>query len=258
MRWAGNKSDWYADIKKYISQKRYWIEPFFGGGNVGLKVMQDFDFYMYLVNDIKKIIYKTFKLLSDFDLAKQLIRKIENLVMTEEYYKDLNKKIQQENYKDLLDEVYTFWVVKYFNLFCEMTEKLVMNRFTKYPLIEQIKEARDILRNSSVIIYNKNYKDFLKNCNDSDIKKSCYIFCDPPYNGANPTDYKGKFDMIELFESLEPFMNNPILITYNDYQDDWKKYGFYLITNLKVSKHTLKSKREVLIGNKYIKKDTLF
>ena len=261
MRWDGSKKGYYKYIKPYIIQKRYWIEPFFGGGNVGFNVMWDFNFSIYILNDINDILYKTYLLLQDKEKTERLLQLIDDTIIFESWYHDILNKYKNKDFKDDIEEVFYFWIIKYYNITSSISRTLNFKRHDKQTLYQDIKDTFKLIKDNQVNITNQDYRQFLKNINSRDILQSCYIYLDPPYNKTKSNGYKGQFNFEEMFELIQPFMDNPILISYNDYKQEWEKYGIYVIERDFQVNNWRKSNTEYLLGNKIVldrKQKTLF
>jgi DNA adenine methylase len=164
--WSGSKDKNYKEIKKYISNFDYYIEPFLGSGATFFNILEE-----------KGIINATLA-----DTNKQLINCFRCIKENPEYFNNLPKIKDKQTFLDYqikLGDSSDSDAMKFLylnrNRFFGMGGWMNADRYARNIVLERIKHFSPLMKNT--ILSN--------NCFDIKINKNSFIFCDPPYPETN-------------------------------------------------------------------------
>lgn len=270
LRYPGGKSRAIKILMPFFPQDfDELVEPFFGGGSVGLYLAQNLGLKQIFANDLNTDLYCFWQTLKTQN--KALIDEIKRTRQTHTNGRELYEKLLARRGENLSDfqRAVDFFVLNRITFSGVVdcggySQKAYESRFTPSS-IERLKNMDSILRNFT--FSNQSYERLLQNNG-----KRVFIFLDPPYFSASKSKLYGKkgdlhtnFDHERLCEHLKNTKHH-FLLTYDDsefirelYKDFYKlKYTLqYGMNNFKQTKAN--KGQELLISNyEFIKENKLF
>ena len=225
------------------------VSPFFGGGSFEFNIQNTYN-YNIVANDKFKPLYNFWNMckIQNNALYDKLITDLNTI--TKDKFCELRCKIMDE--EDCLNQAYMYFVINRCSssgatLSGGFSLEASKKRFTKSS-VEKIKA----LNLSSFTIANKDFKDFIKECN---LEKSI-MFLDPPYYleeksklYGNKGDMHEDFDHKKLYECVANRKN--WIMTYNNcafIRDLYKDYEIIEASWSYGMNKTKKSSEIVIIG----------
>lgn len=189
-------------VTKYLTENRYYVEPFCGGCNLIDKI----DHPLRMANDVNKYLIALF----EYVLAGKTLP---NFIEREEYYK---VKANKDDYED--------WYVGFVGFLCSMRGKF----FDSYAGIIRLKDgkirnyiderSRNLI-NQIPLLHNVIFTDV--SYLDLEIPDNSVIYCDPPY--FNTKRYRDTIDYNEFWEWCRmKSCNNDVIISEYNAPNDFK------------------------------------
>jgi len=183
-------------VPHFPKEGRLYFEPFAGAGSIFFLAYTTNDFQRYYLNDLNGFLQSV--LLCD-------INKLPDCVTKEEYY-NYYKKLASEC--DLMDNgYYEAMAIEYRVSFSNQgytssygrgnrsAQKDGCNRgYSGETFSKQLFEAKQILQDSIVKLYRKDYRSF----DYSKLTKDDFVYFDPPYNNT-----KASYPNIDHYEFVE-------------------------------------------------------
>ncbi|WP_338985592.1 DNA adenine methylase [Spiroplasma endosymbiont of Diplazon laetatorius] len=264
LTWPGGKAKQWNLIKRYFpknTKEMIYVEPFFGGGSVGLNSLRENLFNYYFFNDIDSSLIQFWRW---FSLHKILFEKEDFYPYASlNYLSDWSDKNLGTHKLYLMNNNLTFngqqwgtWTQQ------RLEQNWNQNKFIR------ILECQKLLQN------NKNKISFLSNsystCINFFINKYCFYYLDPPYfsNKGKPYRYRFKtkdwnefqiwLEKITKSESLfclsidDSLETREMFKDYFIYEQEWK----YTSSNTKGNKKC-KIGKELIITNYEVKNNDL-
>ena len=248
LRYPGGKSKLVPRIAPYTENFNCFIEPFAGGASISLNLLMSDMVEKIILNDSDQGIYSFWKaILTETDA---FIDKMYNTKITPAEWKRQKNIYLSESHYSLQLGFATFFL----NRVCrsgiltagiiggnEQSGNYKMDcRFNKPVLEKQIKNIA--LHKNQIEIYGLDIHDFLKHIPD----KNGLIYLDPPYYNKGHELYRQFFhpeDHEQLRISLENYIKNPWLITYDNAPQIKEIYYNYTIKEIELS-YSIQSKRK--------------
>lgn len=263
IRFPGGKSNALKYLNNYFPKNfEEYREPFFGGGSVGLYLMQTCKDVVYKINDAFYPVYCFWKILYEQpdNMIKFLLKK-KSLYTNHDDARKLHKWCRSN--MDKADEFQTacLWYILNKTSYSGMamigsyaplawdqnfTERCIINLIETHKLMKSVKDIK---------ITKEDYSKFLNNDG-----KKVFIFLDPPYKIPHSL-YGKQGDMHRRFDHLKfatdvKNCSHTWMITYNQ-DDDIKKWfdGYYqqeweLTYTMKAAERLDKDKADIKAGEK--------
>lgn len=262
LRYPGGKSRAIKLLKDYFFKYfREYREPFFGGGSVGLYLLQSTNYKnaMFYANDLNYDLYCFWQILKTRSV--ELIQEIQNVKNSFKCGRNLYEiLIKRRDSIDDFQRAIDFFILNRITFSGVVdsggySQKAFQSRFTQSS-IERLKEAAQVIQGFQ--FSNSDYADLiLKN------GKDVFIFLDPPYFSATKSKLYGKkgslhtsFDHKRLCETLKS-TSHTFLLTYDDSEFIRELYKDFYIQELQIQygMNNYKQKyapkgNEILISNR--------
>ena len=248
LRYPGGKNKMTPLIEPYVKNHNCFIEAFAGGAGVSLNLLLSNTVNEIILNDFDQGIYSFWN--SIINNTDAFIDKMYSTPITiDEWKKQKNIYLTETKYS--LDLGFATF---YLNRVCRsgiLTAGIIGGneqkgsykmdcRFNKQTLETQIKTIAT--HKNQIRIYNQDINEFLKNIPD----KTAFIFLDPPYYKKGHELYRKFFrpdDHKKLKSSLEQYITNPWLITYDNADPIKNIYQQYTIKEFELN-YSVNSKRK--------------
>lgn len=274
VRMPGGKSNALKYLDPYfIKDFAFYREPFFGGGSLGLYLMQFNKTADYWINDLFYPVYGFWKTLYDYpnemidcisynkqqyiiDKLPQIKKGIpsRNAENGKELHKFCRRKIESSIYDK--DEFHTacYWYILNKTSFSGMamignyaplawdqnfTDNCIKNLINISNLMHSVKSLK---------ITNLDYSELLNDTNDN-----TFIVCDPPYDikhnlYGNDGDMHREFNHKKFADDIKNCKSPKWMITYNDNEiiNEWFKDYRCIPWNLQ---YTMKAAKRTTHGN---------
>ena len=190
IKWVGGKTQLLEEINKRIdTSKKFYYEPFVGGGSSFLNALENYNFQEYHINDINGNLINVYQRLKDsfpflyLELSK-INSEFERLSSEKEkalyYYERRSEYNIGINNRDPRNAALFIFLNKTcFNGLYRTNLKGEFNvAFGKYENfsfdIFNLKEIHNAMNEKKVFIHNKQFYDL-------DIKEDSFVYMDPPY-----------------------------------------------------------------------------
>lgn len=258
LRWPGGKSKMVNILDQFMPKKiNKYMETFVGGGSVLLHIIQKYDPYKIIANDIDKNLITYYKDVKDNpqSIIKECMK--------------IKSKYNSDDFKKIFDTMngtnaYSFFIKNKCS-FSGLNNNYSRLAYEKNFTINSINKINDI---SNII---KNVEFINRDFEDIDLDLSDYfIYLDPPYYSNKEKGLYGKkgklhknFNHELLFEWINYYSkDNKIMISYDDNEyirnlyKDYNIYDFdfvYSMTNTGGNK--CKIGKEIVITNYKIEKE---
>lgn len=236
LRYPSGKSRAIKLLRDYFFKHfKEYREPFFGGGSVGLYLLQNTSYKdaMYYANDLNYDLYCFWQTLKT--RSAELIQEIQNIKNSYECGRNLYETlIKRRDSIDDFQRAIDFFILNRITFSGVVdsggySQKAFQSRFTQSS-IERLKEAARVIQGFQ--FSNSDYADLiLKN------GKDVFIFLDPPYFSATKSKLYGKkgnlhtsFDHKRLCETLKS-TSHAFLLTYDDSEFIRELYQDFFISS---------------------------
>lgn len=243
VRYPGGKSNALKFLKDYFPHDfKEYREPFFGGGSVGLYLMQLHKHTTYHINDLFYPVYCFWKTLyNEPERMINFIMETKNTYRHQSHVPEIiekgipsksaeNGRVLHKNCRDLMDElieqkdefvVGCYWYILNKTSYSGMAmigsyAPLAWDQNFTDNCIKNLRDTAELMHSVyHVEITNKDYSELLSNDGDD-----VFIFLDPPYKIVHNL-YGNKGDMHEgfdhkLFADKVKACNHRWMITYNE------------------------------------------
>ena len=236
-----------ADYKKL-----HYIEPYFGAGTL---FFQKLPSQLETINDIDPAIVTFYKVLKN--QPKELIKRIDEILITEKVYKDYQKILNSKDIKSEIEKAISVFIVYNLSFGGNYKYKYVLEIKGNSKKKEGILNKLRLLSLLSRRLYKTQIldKSALKLIKNFDTEKS-FFYLDPPYPEAHQYSYKFKFsrrDFENLLTVLKTLKGKFLLSCY---KKDWMRFDPKWTTDYKdtysyrnMVNRTAKPKKECLIKN---------
>ena len=259
LRYPGGKRKLYKHIAKFLTPSNTYIEPFFGGGYVGLKCLENKLAHNYIFNDKDYAIYCIWE--SIYHYPKELKKYLTNLKPTvENFYKIknlLSKKINCDIAKTAAIKIAIHqWSYSGLGIMAggpiggrkQKSKYKIDCRWNLKSLLSQIDKYHSLFVNNNVFIY---HMDALKLINKYKDINNTTIYIDPPYYTQGDSLYSEKFKQHKKLSQIINKTKANCIISYDDVQFVRNIYKNFYINEI-VTKYSINGatkKIELIICN---------
>ena len=253
--WPGGKGQMMNKILKHIPDHKYYLEPFFGGGNLFFsknKVSHE------TINDINSDVINFFKLLQDKNKFKQFHELLELTPYSREIF---NESIKYKKFEHGSVKRVYYWFILLRQSFSGKSEhwSYSLNNTDNRKLFQTVSGWLNIIkllpeiaaRLKYIQIENDDFESIIKRYDNKD----CFIYCDPPYLHETRKSKKlyeyemRKDDHVRFLKCCNEAISK-IMISgydsylYNEYLKSWIKKQFkvkIIMNNSRISKNTYRT-----------------
>lgn len=256
LTWPGGKAKQWKLIKNYLpkeTKKMKYIEPFFGGGSVGLNALKEELFNTYTFNDLDNelmLMWIWFTTKTDYSKINEHmfypsinLKDSINFYESNNYYGDPLTYIMRNNLTFNGNRKGTF------------TQQRLEQNWNTNKFHRIIECAKLLFKNKDKITFeNKDYQNLI----NLNTKKDTFYFLDPPYFNIKGLYTHEKIEWTIFSHSLN-FINakgSKFLLTINDCKEarkvfkDWNIYSEeWKYTSSNTKKSNVKTGKELIITN---------
>lgn len=258
IRYSGSKINFMNDINTFINKtdKKIYIEPFFGSGAVFLNLEKEFD--RYYINDIEPSIILIFNSIkktnyNDFiEYVNHVHSKFGDIKRNKESYYNFRNKFNEKLYNT--DTIFEgFGYILLYNSCINSMARFGPNGFNQsygnrlfIPSENEWNNAKKRLEKTE--LSNLDFFEFLNNLNESE--SDCLYFLDPPYI-KREIGYKTISN--DFYINYIKWINNTkanILYTDIDHNDlNLNKYELRTMRNISPNRKSEYTDKEVMFYN---------
>lgn len=253
-RYPGGKSKIKNQILSLLKNGSEYIEPFFGGGSIGLNyLLNNKDLKTFVINDFDYGVYAIWKTVADRpDLLKKRVVKFKPSVKLFHKYRNDLSVLNQTDSSVVLSNIAFKKLVVHQTSYSGLGMKsggplggesqsgdyLIDCRWSPEYICEKIDYIHNLFKKVVLKASSLSYKDVLKNCS-----KDATIYLDPPYFQKGNDLYQFGFsdaDHFELSVVLKSIDNKNWLLSYDDCSETRKLYDWANIREID-NKNTITS-----------------
>lgn len=230
LAWPGGKAKYINKILKYMPKEiDDYIEPFFGGGSIGLKLLFEKRIKgNVFLNDLNSDLINFWK-----DVKKQKIIKEFPILNSEEQAKKIYLSIPKMDKKG-----WEFLLINRLSFSGMERAGFSKTRFNLkyYNCLNRVEICEKLLNEKQAAFFNLDYSEVIEKYDN----KNCFIYLDPPYHNVSKNLYvHEKMDFEKLKDVLQKVKGKFILSLndnkyirnlfkeFNIYEESWK----YSMTN---------------------------
>jgi len=259
LRYPGGKRKLYKHISKFLTPSDTYVEPFFGGGFIGLKCLENKLATRYVFNDKDYAIYSIWKSIEKY--PKKLKKYLSKLKPTVQNFYKIKKLLIEKTKHDIVKTAAIKIAIHQWSYsgLGEMAggpiggkkqnSKYKINcRWNIESLLSQIDKYHVLFTKNNVSIYNT---DALKLIQMYQSSKQTIIYIDPPYYIKGGSLYLEKFNQHNKLARLVETSNAMCIVSYDDAEDIKKMYRKSTINKI-ITKYSINGstkKSELIICN---------
>jgi DNA adenine methylase len=245
-RYPGGKSKLKNQIMSKLKICSDYIEPFFGGGSIGLNYLSlNKQIKNFTINDFDFGIYSIWKTIAERpDLLKNKVLDFKPCVEVFYKYKQellLNKRSESSvAVANIAFKKLVLHQISYSGLGVKSGGPLgganqssnykIDCRYNPKHICKKIDEINNLFKKVFLNISSKSYKTILENCSEH-----AAIYLDPPYYQKGNDLYQFGFsiqDHVDLSESLKNIKNKNWVLSYDDCEEIRSLYSWAKISEI--------------------------